>query len=260
MNKRPIGFLDSGIGGISVLNEVRKLLPNEDYLFYADSVHNPYGDKTKEQLQELVDHIMSEFLKKRVKLVVVACNTASTQVISYLREKYPTILFVATEPAIKVAYDHYQNKNTLVMATPGTIHSERLLELDQRYHQENRTLLSCSFLAQLIENQQLDQIPGYLEKLFQNIDRKQVEVVVLGCTHYPFINQEIEKAIGHAVIFLDGSIGIAKRVKQLLEENNLQNLSNHKGKLSFILTNPETEEVVWKLIEEKSYVLSSISQ
>lgn len=244
MDKRPIGILDSGIGGISVLNQVRKTLPREDYIFYADSIHNPYGNKTKEELIKIVDDIMDVFIKKNVKLVIVACNTASTQVISYLREKYPSILFVATEPAIKVAYDHYRDKNTLVMATPGTIASDRLMELDDAYHQKDRILLACDGLAQIIEQQRLETLPTYFDDLFKKIDCSKIEVVVLGCTHYPFIKEEIIKALGHPVIFLDGAMGIAKRVMYLLKEHQIQNLQNHKGSLSFILTKPDTQSII----------------
>ncbi len=249
MNKNPIGIMDSGIGGISVLNKIRKLLPQENYIFYADSIHNPYGNKTKEELEKIVDEIMTQFLKRQVKLVVVACNTATCQVISYLREKYPQILFVGTEPAIKVSFDHYREKSTLVMATPGTIQSDRLMELDHTYHQKSRILLSCDGLAEIIENQELETLPTYFENLLKPIDCKKIEVVVLGCTHYPLIKEEIEKAIGHKVIFIDGSDGISKRVRQLLVENNLKNPQITQGKLSFVLTNPNTKKVIEKYLE-----------
>lgn len=249
MDKRPIGVLDSGIGGISVLNKVKALLPHEDYIFYVDSIHNPYGNKTKEELIEIVDNIMKVLIEKNVKLVIVACNTASTQVISYLREKYCSILFVATEPAIKVAYDHYLHKNTLVMATPGTIASERLMLLDETYHQEGRILLSCSGLAELIEQQRFRELPDYLDNLFQEIDRKKVEVVVLGCTHYPFIKEQIQESLGHPVIFLDGAEGISRRVEFLLEQQKLKNSSKHKGSLSFILTNDKSQALIDKYLD-----------
>lgn len=249
MDKRPIGVLDSGIGGLSVLNKVKRLLPNEDYIFYVDSIHNPYGNKTKEELIEIVDNIMNVLIEKNVKLVIVACNTASTQVISYLREKYPSILFVATEPAIKVAYDYYPHKNTLVMATPGTIASERLMLLDETYHQDRRTLLACSGLAELIEQHRLKELPDHLDNLFLKIERQKVEVVVLGCTHYPFIKEEIQKSLGHPVIFLDGAEGISKRVEFLLEQQNLRNSSKHKGSLSFILTNDKSQTLIDKYLD-----------
>ena len=249
VDKRPIGIVDSGIGGISILNKVRDTLPHEDYIYYADTIHNPYGNKTLEELKEIMNGVMEKLLRKNVKLVIVACNTASTQVISYLREKYHNILFVAVEPAIKVAYDYYPERNVLVMATPGTIHSERLLELDQKYVQKSRILLPCEGLAALIENQELEKVPSYLNKLFQNIPKEKIEVVVLGCTHYPFIQKELLDAFSHDVIFVDGSLGVCKRVLYLLKENNIENGQIQKGKLSFILTDPKTEMVISRYLK-----------
>ncbi len=248
MDKRPIGILDSGIGGISILNKVGKLLPHENYIYYADSINNPYGNKSKEELIEIIDHIMTIFLKENVKLVIIACNTASTQTATYLREKYKDILFVAVEPAIKVAYDHYKDKNTLVMATPGTIKSERLMELNEKYHQKNRTLLSCDGLAQLIEQDKVKEIPSYLNKIFKNIDKAKIEVVVLGCTHYPFIKKEMIKSLGHEVIFIDGSAGVAKRTKYLLEKNKIENTQKVEGRLCFILTDSKKEKIIAKYL------------
>lgn len=249
MDQRPIGVIDSGIGGISILNEVAKYLPGEKFIYYADSIHNPYGNKTKEELIEIMDQITKTLLKENVKLIIIACNTASTQVISYLREHYPSILFVAVEPAIKVAFDHYADRNVLLMATPGTIKSDRLMELDEKYRQENRILLPCANLAALIENQELEKIPAYLQDLLKNIDTRKIEVVVLGCTHYPFIKDEIEEAIGHTVTFIDGAAGVKKRVKFLLDKNNIKNLKRPKAEISFILTDETKSSVIEKYLE-----------
>lgn len=248
MKNCKIAIIDSGIGGISILNKIGKMLPNEDYIYYADSIHNPYGDKTYNELIAIMDTIMTSLLKENIKMVIVACNTASTQVISYLREKYSDILFVAVEPAVKLAYDHYRDKNVVVMATSGTIMSERMLALDQKYPQDSRVLLPCHGLAQLIETQQLQKIPACLEDLFQDIEKKKVEVVVLGCTHYPFIKEEIEQALGHKVIFVDGSEGVSKQVYSLLESNNLFNPQTQQGSLSFILTDANTEKTISKYL------------
>lgn len=249
MDKRPIGVIDSGVGGVSILNKVREALSHEDFIYYADTVHNPYGNKTLEELKSIMDGVMKRLLQENVKLVIVACNTASTQVIAYLREKYCNILFVAVEPAIKVAYDYYPEKNVLVMATPGTIYSQRMLELDRKYVQRSRILLPCEGLAALIENQELEKIPNYLEQLFQNIPKETIEVVVLGCTHYPFIQRELLEAFSHDVVFIDGSLGVCKRVLYLLKENNMENGQSQKGKLSFILTDPKTEMVISKYLD-----------
>ena len=127
MNKK-IGIFDSGIGGLTTLKEIQKLLPNEEYIYYADSKNNPYGEKSEEELNNIVTNIVELLLKEDVKLIVIACNTATTRCIKLLREKYPQMIFVGTEPAIKVACDK-NYKNTIVMATPNTTASERVKEL-----------------------------------------------------------------------------------------------------------------------------------
>ena len=134
------------------------------------------------------------------------------------------------------------------MATSGTIMSERMLALDQKYPHPSRILLPCHGLAQLIEKQQLQKIPTCLEELFQDIEKKKVEVVVLGCTHYAFIKKEIEQALKHKVIFVDGSEGVSKQVYSLLASNNLFNPQTQQGSLSFILTDAATEKTISKYL------------
>ena len=123
-----IGVFDSGIGGLSVLEELEKVLPNEDFYYYGDSINNPYGEKSDQELLEITSHIVDVLKENGAKIIVIACNTATTRVMKKLREKYPKMIFVGTVPAIKVASDH-DSKNTLVMATEATIHSLRTAEL-----------------------------------------------------------------------------------------------------------------------------------
>lgn len=229
MNKRPIGIFDSGVGGISILNEVRKVLPNEDYIYYGDSLNNPYGSKQKEELFSIVCDIIEWFIKQNCKMIIVACNTATTLLIDDLRKKYFNIIFVGTEPAIKVAYDYYRDKNVLVMATPGTINSTKMFSLRDKYYQNNRYFLKCDKLANLIENKS-DEIDLYLEYLLEPFKSKHIDVVVLGCTHYPFIKDKLANILPNA-IFIDGSLGIANRVKALLVDNKIINKRKNRGKV-----------------------------
>ncbi len=217
--KRPIGFIDSGLGGISVLKEVQKLLPMEDYYYYGDSFHHPYGERSKDNLLKVVDEGIQELLKQNCKLIVVACNTATTMVLPEIRKKYPEIPFVGTEPALKVAYDYYPNKRVLVMGTKGTIESERLQFLNAQYPIDNVTFLACPELAPLIEEGDQTKIKTYLEETLSSYQGK-VDVIVLGCTHYVFVKPMI-KEILKDVILLDGNQGIANQVKHLLEEKGL---------------------------------------
>ena len=126
MNKNEaIGIFDSGIGGVTVLREILKALPNEDYIYYSDSKNNPYGDKSDKQINELCENIVNLFIKRKCKAIVIACNTASAKSVQYLREKYTNMPFIAIEPAYKMVYDYAYNESTLVMATKGTIESEK---------------------------------------------------------------------------------------------------------------------------------------
>ena len=227
--KRPIGILDSGIGGVTVLKEILKLLPNEDYIYYSDSIHNPYGEKTREQIFDYVDQIMKFFVEKNCKSVVFACNTATALTIDEIRKKYSDLIIIGIEPAYKMVHDYAQDKKILVMATPATIESERFLELYHHYDNGNTILLPCSGLANLIEKGNYLEIDHYLNQLLPKDEV--IEVVVLGCTHYPLIKNEICKIIGN-VIFYDGGNGVARQLKKLLNENNL--VSNSiKGFISF---------------------------
>ena len=149
--KQKIGILDSGIGGTSTLEEIKKLLPNEDYIYYADSKNNPYGEKTPEEIYKIVKNIVEFLIAKNTKLIVLACNTATTRCLKKLKIEYPNMLFVGTVPAIKVACDN-NFKHTLVLATPSTIDSERTKELirDNKRIDQEITLISCEGLANAI--------------------------------------------------------------------------------------------------------------
>lgn len=238
MNKK-IGVFDSGIGGKTTLEEIRKLLPNEDYIYYADSKNNPYGGKTDEELFKIVIEIVEYFLTCDVKMIVIACNTATTRCISMLREKYQDMIFVGTEPAVKVACDN-DYKNTLVMATPLTINSSRLSSLvtENIKNDECVTLLPCDGLANAIENNDDDEIDTILNNLLTYYINKNIDAIVLGCTHYPIIKDKIQLFFPNAHI-IDGNIGVAKRVKELLTKNNLLNNSNFEGYVNFIQTKKE---------------------
>lgn len=229
MKNNPIGILDSGIGGVTVLKEILKILPNEDYIYYSDSIHNPYGEKRKEEVLEYIDQIMKFFIEKKCKAVVFACNTATALTIDKMREKYKDIIIIGIEPAYKMVYDYDQNKKTLVMATPATIKSEKFLNLYHHYDNGNTILLPCFGLANLIEENKLEEIDLYLRN---NLPKDKIEVVVLGCTHYPLIKKEIQNVIGN-VTFYDGGGGVAKQLYNLLLTNNLISDSD-KGSVQFI--------------------------
>lgn len=215
-----IGLFDSGIGGTTILDAIKKILPNAEYKYIADTKNCPYGEKSAEELQEITSARTKELADWGAEIIVIACNTATTGHITYLREKYPNIKFVGTEPAVKVATDSGM-KNILVMATPNTIASDRtkiLVEKNQKPDQ-NIELLSCPGLASTIEKyyntDNHQPITDLLKTLFKNVVTAP-DVIVLGCTHYSLIKDLIGQFFPSAKL-IDGSTGVARRVKSLID-------------------------------------------
>lgn len=234
MNNNKIGMFDSGIGGLTVLKELRKLLPNENYIYYADSKNNPYGEKSDSELMNIVTNIVDFLISREVKIIVIACNTATTRCINRLRKMYPNMIFVGTEPAIKVACDK-NYKNTLVMATPGTIKSERTHELVKlnKKRDQKITLLSCKGLADAIESGNKDNVNKVLHKLLDKYVDEDIDSIVLGCTHYPHAKKNIKELFPKAKL-IDGNKGASRQVKRQLESHNLLNNSTTRGKVKMI--------------------------
>lgn len=219
MNQK-IGLLDSGIGGTTILEVIKEQLPNEDYIYYADSKNNPYGEKTAEEIYTIVKDITEFLIKKGCKIIVLACNTATTRCMKQLKKDYPAMLFVGTVPAIKVACDN-NYKNTLVLATPATIESERTQELIQENKRGDQSiiLMPCEGLAHAIETHDKKTIHTILSKIKNSVPET-IDSIILGCTHYPLIKKEIKDFFPTSIL-LDGSTGVAKEVKRLLQENKL---------------------------------------
>ena len=251
VEKENIGIFDSGIGGVTVLREIIKILPNENYIYYSDSKNNPYGDKKKEEIIERCEEIFRFLLEINCKAIVIACNTASAVASSYLREKNKNIPIIAIEPAYKMVYDYSYDKETLVMATKGTIESEKFNLLYHKYDNHKTTLLECIGLADVIEEGNEEKIKNYLEKNIGQYKGK-VENVVLGCTHYPLIEKEIGQVLGGNVKFFNGASRLSVHLKDVLEESNLISKNQKQGKIEFIdsLGKKEKEERFYKFLEE----------
>lgn len=216
-----IGVFDSGIGGLTVLESLKKMLPKEDFIFYADSIHNPYGEKTDEELNDIVSNVVDFLIDKDCKIIVIACNTATTRCISYLRNKYKDIVFIGTEPAVKVACDD-EYHTTLVLATPATIQSERLQILINENKKDLDTfyLVPCFGLANAIEVGDEKKQEEIISNIYQLYKEAKIEDIVLGCTHYPLIKDLISKYfVGVALI--DGNDGVARETKRQMEKHGL---------------------------------------
>lgn len=252
MNKNSkIGIFDSGIGGVTVLREILKVLPNEEFIYYSDSKNNPYGDKDKEEVINISDKIVQALFEKDCKAIVIACNTASAMSADRLREKYPDKIFIAIEPAYKVVYDQNPQDVTLVMATKGTIESEKFNILYNKYNNNKTYLLPCVGLADIIENGNKDEVEEYLKENLKEY-KNEVKNVVLGCTHYPLIKDEISKQLGK-VKFFDGSYRLAIHLKEVLKgQGLLREMKANKDNVEFIDSSNSKikEERFYKILKE----------
>lgn len=228
-----IGVFDSGIGGVTVLKEIIKILPNEQYIYYSDSIHNPYGDRKEKEIIDICRKNVEFLIEKGCQVIVIACNTASAIAAQTLRKEYKNIPFIAIEPAYKMVHDYAFDNETLVMATKGTIESEKFNLLYSKYDNHKTELLSCVGLADIIEQGDKKRLETYLKENLEPYKGK-VKNVVLGCTHYPLIQNDIKKVLGD-VVFFEGSKRLAIHLKDVLVENGLIKNDNYK-----LLNNTET--------------------
>ena len=236
-----IGIFDSGIGGATVLKEILKILPHENYIYYSDSKNNPYGDKADEEIFKICDNIIKRFIEQKCKAIVIACNTASAKAAKLLREKYAQQIIIAIEPAYKMVHDFAYEKTTLVMATKGTIESEKFHKLYEKYDNHKTYLLACKGLADIVEEGNEEKIEKYLKENLSEYKGK-VENIVLGCTHYTLIKIQFKIIIGE-VKFFNGAPNLAKHLKEVLEERSLLNKEKDIGKIYFIdSSNSELKE------------------
>ncbi len=238
-----IGIFDSGIGGVTVFREIIKEMPNYKYIYYSDSLNNPYGDKENDTLIKIVDNIVNYLVNEGCQIIVIACNTASAICKDYLRNKY-NIPIIAIEPAIKQVYDQKTTEKTLLLATKGTIDSEKFKELYEKYDNHAIYLKECHGLADLIEDNNEAKIKEYLELNLKEF--KGVQNVILGCTHYPLIEEEIKSVLGNVNIY-HGALGAVKELKRIIASKNIKET---KKEIIFIDSskNKKKEERFWQLL------------
>lgn len=244
--KDAIAVFDSGVGGISVLRELVKQMPNEDFLFFGDSLHAPYGTKTTEEVRRLTIEATEKFMEEGAKGVTIACNTATSAAVRVLRERYPQFPIVGIEPALKPAVEHCPGKRVLVLATPVTIREEKFHKLLNRYEEDALVIpLPAPGLMEFVEEGKIHslELMEYLEKLLDPYKKgkpDEVAGVVLGCTHYPFVADSIQKVLGDSAIIFDGSEGTAREMRRRLDvAGKLNPDKNHKGKVVFTTSSPD---------------------
>lgn len=226
MNRQelPIAVIDSGVGGISVLRELIKIMPRENYIYFGDSKNAPYGSKDKAEVLAITRDNLEMLKEKGIKALVVACNTATSAAVRILREENPELVIVGIEPAIKPPAVTLDNPRVLVMATPLTLKEEKFKRLVERYSDKAEIIpLPCHHLAELIENGHIDspELDDYITSLLEPYRKQNIDALVLGCTHYPHVREIIERHISPSVKIFDGGEGTARETRRRLTEADL---------------------------------------
>jgi glutamate racemase len=229
----PIGIFDSGVGGLSILKKIHQLLPRESLLYIADSANTPYGPKGDDFIISRSCEIVDYFLEQPVKAVVVACNTATASAVSVLRENYD-VPIIGMEPAIKPAAELSRSGLIGVLATKGTLGSDKFVDLKSRYDGEVEIInMPCPGLVEHIEQvvPDIDAINSLLQNYIQPLLVRGVDTLVLGCTHYSLITDQIREIAGAEINIVDTDDAVARRLASVLKENGL--LSEAEGSIRF---------------------------
>lgn len=249
----PIGLFDSGIGGTSIWKEVYALLPNENTIYLADSKNAPYGLKSKDEIIQLSCKNTELLLEENCKIIVVACNTATTNAIKELRAKYD-VPFIGIEPAIKPAAIQSQTQTIGILATKGTLNSS-LFHENVAKHPDVKIIEQIGHgLVQLIENGDLDspEMKELLESYLLPMVEKNIDYLVLGCSHYPYLIPQIKKIIPSSIKIIDSGEAVAKQTKKILEE--LQLINPSKGNSTQVFYTNSNPEVLKKIVKPQESV------
>lgn len=239
-----VGVFDSGVGGISILKCLIDELPHEDFRFFGDSANAPYGDRSADEVLALSRAITDAMVSEGAKAVVIACNTATAAAAEPLRRAYPDVPIIGVEPALKPAVLANLQGRVLVMATALTLSLEKFHRLSKRWGSAAEVIpVPCVGLVDRIEHGDLDanDLHALLESLVGEY-RGSVDGVVLGCTHYPFVKQQIREVLGD-VAFYDSGEGTARRLRSQLEEHGLLATRDRAGTVSFASSRDTQEEL-----------------
>lgn len=240
-----IGVFDSGVGGLWILKHLNAELPSYNYVFFGDQGHVPYGGRSMEEILNFSIAITKFLISKNCKVIVIACNTASAASLKYLRIQFPDIIFVGMEPAIKPAVEVTHTKKVGVLATPATFQGELYNSVVERFaHDVEIFKDTCDGLVSQIEKGDFDskETSIILEKALLPMLKNNIDTVVLGCTHYPFVIPQIKEIVGDKVNVIDPTGAIVRQVSRVLNENNLQNESSNNDQIE-IFTSGEINKM-----------------
>jgi glutamate racemase len=257
--KSSIGVFDSGVGGLSVLREIRKLLPDENLIYFADQAHVPYGSKPVDQVRAFSEGITRFLLSKGAKIIVVACNTASAAALHALRKKSPEVPFVGMEPAVKPAAEQTKTGVVGVLATPATFQGVLYASVVERFASGVSVLQhTCPGLVAQIEQGELDspKTREILEVALVPMLQNGIDTVVLGCTHYPFVIPLIEQICGDQVRVIDPAPAVARQTQRVMESTRLLSSARKESTVDYFTSGSELEfkSILKKLTGETSKV------
>ncbi|GHT13037.1 glutamate racemase [Bacteroidia bacterium] len=234
---QPIGIFDSGVGGMSVMRELVRLLPNEDVIYFADSAHCPYGTQSAEAVQQRSQQIVSFLAQEQhCKLIVVACNTATAAAIAALRAQHPALPFVGMEPAVKPATQQSQQKRIGLLATQATLQGSLLQHTMQQYAQGVEVqMVAGNGLVELVEqgNEDSPAALHLLRRLLQPMLSNGIDTLVLGCTHYPFLQNALQQITANHITIIDPAPAVALQAKRLLAQRELTNEAKNAPRYVF---------------------------
>ena len=244
-----IAVFDSGVGGISVLRQLRRQMPQERFYYFGDCANAPYGTRPTDEIRSLTLAAAEKLMAKGIKALVIACNTATAAAITALREKYPDTIVVGIEPALKSAAKAFPGGNIGVMATPATLREEKFAHLMAQFESQCTVVkLPAVGLVELIEAGKADtpETNALLARLLAPYAGK-LDALVLGCTHYPFAAQAVCAILGEHTQLFDGGIGTAQHTRRRLEAAGL--LGEGPGEVVIETSNPEKEALCRSLLE-----------
>jgi glutamate racemase len=239
-NNQPIGIFDSGIGGTSIWRAIHQLLPNEKTIYLADSKNAPYGQKSKEEIVVLSMKNTEFLLELNCKLIVVACNTATTNAIQELRAKY-TVPFIGIEPAIKPAVTHSKTQIIGILATQGTLNSALFNKTTEKY-QDTKIIEQVGHgLVQLIENGEINspEMTHLLHSYLNPMIEANIDCLVLGCSHYPYLIPQIKKILPDHIQIIDSGEAVAKQTQNVLRDKVGFSSAKDNQPIFYINTNPK---------------------
>lgn len=257
MDNRAIGIFDSGMGGITILSQLIKELPKEEFVYLADTKNFPYGEKTKEEILTFTKNNIEFLISKQVKLIVIACGTATSQALEEVKTLYPVPIIGIIEPIVFELKERKKSKTIGVLATKGTIRSQAWeREIIKQIPQAKVINQDCPLLATMAEKgEKEEKVEKTIQEYLQPFHNKRIDTLILGCTHYPIFKEIIARQLPEEVEIMDTSYIVAKKVKEILEQEQLETIKE-KGKYEIELTKEikEFKTMAEKLLKKEEQI------